>query len=129
MNQNVLLVDDEPHVLSGLSRRLRARPYCLLTAQSSQDAMQIMRTHPVDVVVSDEKMPGIPGLELLNWVSENFPDAGRILLTGRADMDMAFRVMDMDCSFRFITKGKGTDELIEAIEESLERTASTDSAL
>lgn len=121
MNQNVLLVDDEPHVLSGLSRRLREKPYSLMTAQSSQDAMQIMRTHPVDVVVTDEKMPGIPGLELLNWVSENFPDTGRILLTGKADMDMAFRVMDMDCSFRFITKGRSTEELIDAIEECLDK--------
>lgn len=78
----VLLVDDEPRILSALERMLRREGYRIEKAGSAAEALERLESEPVDVVVSDHKMPGTTGISLLATVAKRWPLAGRILLTG-----------------------------------------------
>jgi len=78
----VLLVDDEAHILSALTRSLRREGFELLTAQSPAEALQVLETRRVDLVVSDQKMPGASGIDLLREVARRHPTTPRVLLTG-----------------------------------------------
>lgn len=78
----VLIVDDEPRILSALRRCLRREPYELLCAETSAEALRLIETHPIDLVLSDHKMPGTTGLQLLGRVASLRPCAIRMLITG-----------------------------------------------
>jgi len=79
---SLLLVDDEARVLSSLERALRREGWLILTAESSREALEILESHEFDVVLSDQKMPGMSGVELLARIAENHPGTVRLLLTG-----------------------------------------------
>jgi response regulator RpfG family c-di-GMP phosphodiesterase len=78
----VLLVDDEPRILSALYRTLRREGYELLTAETTAEALRMIDESPIDCVLSDHKMPGMTGLELLEHVASRRPNAARLLITG-----------------------------------------------
>jgi adenylate cyclase len=78
----VLLVDDEPRILSALTRALRREGYQLLSADTPALALRLVDEHAVDLVLSDYKMPGITGLELLERIAKRRPEAARLLITG-----------------------------------------------
>jgi CheY-like chemotaxis protein len=78
----LLLVDDEPRILSALRRSLRREPYELLVAESCHEALRLVESQPVDLVLSDHKMPGMTGLQLLERVAARRPQAIRMLITG-----------------------------------------------
>lgn len=78
----VLLVDDEAHILSALRRALRREGYELLVATSAAEALHLLEERSVDLVLSDQKMPGTSGLELLRRVAERHPRVARLLITG-----------------------------------------------
>ena len=82
----VLLVDDEVHILSALERTLRKEGWSLRTADSPAAALDVFSQEPVAMVVSDQKMPGGSGLELLTEVSRQSPETRRVLLTGWPEM-------------------------------------------
>ena len=81
----ILCVDDEPRVLEGLAVNLRRR-FEVATATSGAQALAILAAHSVSVVVSDLRMPGMDGVQLLSKMREAAPDTTRILLTGQADL-------------------------------------------
>ncbi|MFZ4440895.1 MAG: PAS domain S-box protein, partial [Syntrophales bacterium] len=103
-NDTVLLVDDEPSVISALSRALRNCPYQLLTAGNARQALEIMETTKLKVIVSDEMMVGMRGSELLAEVQKRFPHTIRILLTGHATLEAATRAVNQGGIYRFLTK-------------------------
>ena len=78
----VLVVDDEAHILSALQRAMRREPWTLLTAESGFAALDVLARRRVDVILSDQKMPGMSGLDLLARARELQPAAARILITG-----------------------------------------------
>lgn len=79
----VLLVDDEPSMLKALRRALRREPLALETADSAASALtRIARTPPVDLVISDHKMPGMTGIDMLARIRATSPGTARILLSG-----------------------------------------------
>ena len=78
----VLLVDDEDHILAALRRVLRREPYELITASNPAEALATLAARPVRVVVSDQKMPGASGIELLRDIAARYPATKRVLLTG-----------------------------------------------
>ncbi len=82
----VLLVDDEASILSALRRSLRREGFEILTAASAEEGLQLLRARTVRLVVSDQKMPGMNGLEFLARVGEYAPGARRVLLTGWPEM-------------------------------------------
>ena len=79
---SLLLVDDEARVLSALQRALRREGWLICVAESSREALEILESRRFDVVLSDHKMPGMSGVELLAWVGRNHPGTIRLLLTG-----------------------------------------------
>ena len=80
--RTVLVVDDEERILSALQRSLRREGYDIVTAESAARALVILGERPVDLVLSDQKMPGMSGLELLEEAARLRPDAALILFTG-----------------------------------------------
>jgi response regulator RpfG family c-di-GMP phosphodiesterase len=78
----LLIVDDEVRILSALQRTLRREPYDIVTAETAAEALRILGERAVDLVLSDHKMPGMSGVEILAHVSRTHPRAGRVLITG-----------------------------------------------
>ncbi len=90
MKYHILFVDDEPQVLQGLRRMLhsQSREWELHFTPGGKEALELMATTPMDVVVSDMRMPGMDGVQLLNEVKERFPKAARVALSGHMDERM-----------------------------------------
>jgi DNA-binding NtrC family response regulator len=116
----VLLVDDDENLLRGLARALRDQPYHLFTARSGEEAIEVLKTRPVDVVVSDERMPGISGGELLAWTAEHCPDVMRIVLTGHATAETAIRAINEGGVYHFFTKPCNVAHLAVTIRKAIE---------
>jgi two-component system, probable response regulator PhcQ len=124
MNRSVLLVDDDKCLLAGLVRLLHQQPYHIHTARSGEEAIDFLRTRKIDVIVSDECMPGMSGTELLTWVAENCPDVVRIVLTGHPETETAIRAINDAGVSHFFTKPCNAARLAVTIRTILERKAS-----
>lgn len=121
--ERVLVVDDEPHVLSALRRALHKQGFEVLTAPAVPEALALLAVEPVDAIVSDMRMPGQTGADLLARARQMAPDAVRILLTGHADMQATLEAVNEGEVFRFLTKPWEDALLVQAIREGLERRA------
>jgi two-component system probable response regulator PhcQ len=121
MEHIVLLVDDDKNVIHGLTRALRRQPYQIYTAQSGDEATWILKAHEIDVIVTDEKMPGMSGCELLAWVAEHYPEVVRILLTGHASTETAIRAINEGAVYHIFTKPCRDVHLAVAIRKALEQ--------
>jgi response regulator RpfG family c-di-GMP phosphodiesterase len=100
----ILLVDDEPFVLEGLRRQL-TREYDVSTATGGAAALEMLAGDPpIAVILSDLRMPGMNGVELLTAARDASPDTVRMLLTGNADLDAALGAVNQGEVFRFLTK-------------------------
>jgi response regulator RpfG family c-di-GMP phosphodiesterase len=114
-------VDDEPFVLEGISRQLR-RDYDVTVAAGGVPALeQLAHNGPFAVIVSDLRMPGMDGVELLNYVRQIAPDTVRLLLTGFADIEAAIAVVNEAQVFRFLTKPCHRDQLVKALEAGVQQ--------
>lgn len=82
--RTVLLVDDDYFLRHGLRRAWLSEPYDVLLAATAQDAMSFLQRYEIHVVVADDRMPGMSGVDLLAWVAGACPETCRILLTGHA---------------------------------------------
>jgi response regulator RpfG family c-di-GMP phosphodiesterase len=78
----LLIVDDEEQILSALKRALRREGYEIVAAETAAAALRILDERPVDAILSDQKMPGISGVQLLEQAAQRRPDAVRMLITG-----------------------------------------------
>ncbi len=115
----LLLVDDEPNVTNSLRRVLRHTPHHVLTAQSGAQALLLMQENPVDLVVSDARMPGMDGATLLREVCTRWPACIRILLTGHTDIDTTVKAINEGRIHRYLNKPWHDDEISLVIEQSL----------
>ncbi len=120
MTHQVLFVDDDENLLRGLARVLRHQPFKLLTARSAEEAIWVLKTRSVDVIVADESMPGMSGTELLAWAARECPEVVRIVLTGHATAATAIRAINEGAVYRFFTKPCDEVELALAIRKALE---------
>jgi two-component system, probable response regulator PhcQ len=121
MPHTVLFVDDEPHVTQALKRALRKEPYVVLSAASADEALALMAREPVDVVISDELMPGLLGSDFLAMVYRKYPDTVRIMLTGHANLEAALRAINEGHVYRFLTKPCNELELRVTLRQALQR--------
>lgn len=121
MQHTVLLVDDEPKVLSALQRLLRDEPYDILTAGNAEKAADMLADTRIDLIVCDEEMPGMPGSEFLAKVARDYPDAVRIVLTGHATLPTALRAINEGRVYQFFTKPCNEIDLAIAIRRALEQ--------
>lgn len=121
MRQRILLVDDDPHVLSALRRALRGQGYELLTAPCGEDALALFGSQPFDAIVCDMRMPGVSGAEVLRACKSMDPGTVRVLLTGHADIDSAVSAVNDGEVFRYLSKPWDDAELLNALREGLAR--------
>lgn len=121
MQHTVLLVDDDPNVLAGLSRSLRKEPYRLRTASNAEDAWLALSREPVDLIVADQEMPGLSGVELLSRVRKAHPSVVRFVLTGRATLGVALKAINDGSVSRFFTKPCNEVDLKAAVREALQQ--------
>jgi two-component system probable response regulator PhcQ len=121
MSHTVLLVDDEPHVLSGLTRTLHKESYTILTANSAEEAAGLLEDNNVDLIVSDEEMPGMSGTEFLARVARDHPDIMGIVLTGRPSLPAALRAINEGKVYQFFTKPCNEIDLAITIRRALEQ--------
>ena len=117
----ILLVDDEEMILNALRRVLASFEWDVLVAESGAQALEIMACRPIALIISDQRMPGMNGLELLNVVKKEYPDTVRIILTGYAEMDVVVKAINQGEVYRFFTKPWNNDELLETIREILQK--------
>lgn len=116
----VLCVDDEPNILASLKRVLRNEGHCVLTAAGGPQALALLAEMPVDLVISDMRMPEMDGAQLLEQVSQRWPKLVRILLTGHADMDSTVAAINRGRIFRYLHKPWDEAELRLAVREGLQ---------
>jgi DNA-binding NtrC family response regulator len=117
----VLIVDDDPHLLDSMCRMLRHEPYTLLTSQSGGEALNILNSTPVDVIISDQEMPGMSGLAFLKSVRERHPAITRLMLTGKATLDSAVDAINNGGISHFLRKPCDHIDLIMSIRQGLQQ--------
>lgn len=115
----VLLVDDEPNVLSSLRRLLRKVDCTLYTALSGKEGLDILAEHDIDIVISDARMPEMTGPEFLAIVAEEYPDSTRILLTGYADMEAMADAINRGKVSQYIEKPWDDEKLVALVQDTL----------
>lgn len=115
----LLCVDDEVNILSSLRRLLRSTGYRILTAESGPAALRILEQEPVDLIISDMRMPEMSGAEFLALAHESWPTTPRILLTGYADMQSTIDAINKARISRYISKPWDDQKMLEVIEEAL----------
>jgi len=118
-SKTLLCVDDELSVLSALKRTLRSRDLTIVTATSGAQALEVMAELPVDLVISDMRMPGMDGAQLLEHICRDWPDTVRILLTGYSDATATIRAVNHGRIFRYLQKPWDERELAESVREGL----------
>jgi DNA-binding NtrC family response regulator len=121
MNHTVLLVDDESNVLDGLARTLRKEPYQIVTATTAAEAIEILQSTSIDVIVCDEQMPKVSGTELLAAIADTHPQVVRIMLTGHASPSLWQRAIREGAIYRFLCKPCSEIELTLAIRQALKQ--------
>jgi putative nucleotidyltransferase with HDIG domain len=117
--RHLLFVDDEPMVLKGLQRSLRSmrHEWEILYAEGGEAALAMLASHPVDVVISDMRMPGMDGAQLLEAVKVRFPQVVRIILSGQLDRDMTLQSVKV--AHQLLAKPCDLEVLREALQKTV----------
>ena len=116
---NILYVDDELNNLVSLKAVFRIK-YNILTAISGEEAIAILRKNEVNIIITDQRMPHMTGVEFLESILDEFPDPIRILLTGYADMNAVIDAINKGKIFHYLTKPWNEEELDLAITSAYE---------
>lgn len=107
---NVLYVDDEQTNLFSFKASFR-REFNVFTASSGQEGLELLEKESINVVISDQRMPGMTGIEFLQQVKLKYTEPIRILLTGYADINAVIDAINKGEVYRYVTKPWNTDEL------------------
>ena len=116
---NLLYVDDEVNNLIGFNANFR-RYYNIFVAASAAEAEKILATNEIHILITDQRMPGTVGTELLESAISKYPDQVRILLSGYADSETIINSFQRGLLLRFVLKPYNPDELKELIDNSYE---------
>ncbi|HSR70636.1 MAG TPA: sigma-54 dependent transcriptional regulator [Acidobacteriota bacterium] len=117
---SLLIVDDEPANLQKLKRTLM-KDYQVLQARSGDEALEILKEHAVAGIITDQRMPGLSGVELLRESLKILPDAVRIILTGFTQVDDMMDAINKGHAHRYITKPWEPQELRQVVAQEMER--------
>lgn len=115
----ILVVDDEREILFSLRGLLR-RDFEVFTAESGAEALRILQEHPIHVILTDQRMPEMTGVELLSRARGDYPQAVRIVFTGYADIKSVVDAINKGQIYRYLTKPWDPDELIAVLRRACE---------
>ena len=122
MNDRVLLcIDDEISVLRSLKRLLRKEDYRVITASGGSEGLALLETHPVQVVLSDQRMPGMTGTSFLHQVKERYPHTVRVMLSGYAELHALLGSINEGEIYRFLPKPWDEEELKVILRQCFDR--------
>ena len=117
----ILLVDDEQNILNSLSRLLRSDDREIITALEASAALEKLKScQGVDLVISDNKLPNMSGVDFLIKVKQLYPDTIRVLITGYPDLESTIRAINNGQVYRFITKPWQNEEFKLLVKQALD---------
>jgi len=119
MSYKILVVDDEPANLRSLSRLFREE-FEVFTATSGAEALELLKQHDVAVLITDQRMPGMTGIELLKNTVSIRPRMVRIILTGYTDVDALVEAINCGQVYRYVAKPWSNDDLRLTVRRALE---------
>jgi diguanylate cyclase (GGDEF)-like protein len=117
---SLLVVDDEPYILPTL-KALLASEYEVFTADSAEAAQAVFARRPVDLVLTDQKMPKQTGIQLLEWVCAHHPRTVRLLMTGHAELEDAVNAINRGQVYHYLLKPWRTEELLQVLRNAAEK--------
>lgn len=118
--KTLLIVDDEPNVLKSLRRLFAGTEYSILLAESGEEGLKLLKEHDVQLVISDYRMPGMTGVQLLREVKELYPDTIRIILSGYADVAAIVEAINDGQVYKFLAKPWNDQEILTTVQRSFE---------
>ena len=113
----LLVVDDEPEVCDSVYHLLY-RDYRVLRADSAAEAVELMSQHEVEIIMTDQRMPEITGVEMLQKIKSQYPEAIRILFTGYADLNSVIAAINQGHVYRYLSKPWQPEELEAAVADA-----------
>jgi len=116
---NILYVDDEANNLVSFKAVFRVK-YNVQTAISGEEAIKVLQNHPINIIITDQRMPQMTGVEFLESILGEYPDPIRILLTGYADMNAVIDAINKGKIFHYLTKPWNEEELEMTIKRAYE---------
>ncbi|MEH6799360.1 MAG: response regulator [Halopseudomonas sabulinigri] len=116
---SILFVDDEERILRSLSLQFR-RQYQVITESNPARVMARLEIEPVDIIVSDQRMPQMSGSQLLSQIQQAYPNSLRILLTGYSDLDAAVDALNSGGIFRYLTKPWEQQDMADTLAQAAE---------
>ena len=116
--RTLLLVDDEENIVAALRRLLRAEGWKVLSATSAEQALHRMARHEVDVVLSDQRMPGTTGVELLRRAKELYPETIRLVLSGYTELQSITDAINEGAIYKFLAKPWDDEQLRAHLREA-----------
>ncbi len=117
--KTILLVDDEQFIIDGLKRTLHAeKNYRILSATSAGEGFNQLALNQVDVILCDQKMPGMSGIEFLNRAKDLYPATIRIAMSGHADAGMVAAAINQTGIYKFLLKPISSDSLLKTLEKA-----------
>ncbi|HAT8180141.1 TPA: EAL domain-containing protein [Legionella pneumophila] len=120
MRRTVLLVDDEPYILKSLERLLSEEGYHVLTAASGPEGLALLKSNPIQVVISDQRMPLVKGSEFLRQVKILYPNTIRMILSAYVDFDAIQESINEGAIYKFICKPWNEEILLKYIKEGFD---------
>lgn len=119
----LLIVDDEENILRSLNRLFRPQGYRVITAGSGAEGLEILEKTEVDLVISDMRMPEMPGDQFLEQVAERWPQVMRILLTGYSDVESTISAINKGGIYKYISKPWEENDIKISVRRALEQKA------
>jgi diguanylate cyclase (GGDEF)-like protein len=116
----LLVVDDEPYILPTLSALL-AHEFEVATADCAEAGQQVFARQPIDIVLTDQKMPRMTGVQFLEWVRANYPKTVRLLMTGYAELDDAVEAINRSEVYYYLMKPWRTEDLHRVLRNAAEK--------
>lgn len=114
----LLLVDDEPNIVASLKRLFRRDGILILTAGSGAEGLDMLSKYKVDVIISDQRMPGMTGVEFLRAAKASHPDTIRIVLSGFTELQSVTDAINEGAVYRFLTKPWDDEQLREHVQQA-----------
>jgi diguanylate cyclase (GGDEF)-like protein len=117
---SLLIVDDEPYILSMLSS-VAAPEFDVVLADCAETAQEILSRRPIDLILTDQKMPHQSGVQLLEWVREHNPHTVRLLMTGYAELEDAIDAINRGQVYHYLLKPWRTEQLVQILRNAAEK--------